>query len=88
MFDVRWLSRFSALIAVITAGPGGVIEAAFDAIDEAAHVSEWADRGPQFSVGEASLPTSTPYVLPVKAWAEANPDACAEAMADPFAADA
>lgn len=65
MFDVRWLSRFSAVIAVIAAGPGGVIAAAFDAIDEAATVNEWADRGPQFPVGDASVPTSTPYVLPV-----------------------
>ncbi|MEO6653536.1 MAG: M23 family metallopeptidase [Ilumatobacteraceae bacterium] len=72
MFDVRWLTRFGAVIVLIAAGPGGVIQAAIAAIDEAAQVSEWADRGPQFPAGETPRPTSTPYVPPVADAARAS----------------
>lgn len=72
MFDVGWLLRFGAAIAVIGAGPGGVIQATFEAIDEAANVSEWAERGVQFPVDDTARPTSTTYVLPVADTAAAS----------------
>ena len=65
VFDLRSLTRALAALVALTAGAGGLVEAARSAIDRPATVDEWAVRGDAFPVGEAERPTTTPYGLPV-----------------------
>lgn len=59
------LTRLLVALSAVAAMPGGVLEAAISAIENAATVDEWADRGPATQVAEAEPPTTTPYGLPV-----------------------
>jgi len=63
--DVGALRRLVAVIVALSAAPGGFAEAALSAIERAATVDEWADRGTASQVTEPETPATTPYGLPV-----------------------
>lgn len=72
MLDIRVLNRLIAVLVALVALPGGFVEAALSAIQNAATADEWAERGARTQATEPERPTTTPYGLPVADGARAG----------------
>lgn len=61
-----WITRLAALATVAWLGLAGTVGALVDGLQEAARVTVSAERGDAAQVGEATRPSTTPYVVPVR----------------------
>ncbi len=62
---LRWMASLLTLVAAAATSVGGYVEAVLAFVNDAAAVSEQADRGAQLTVTEPPLPTTTRYGIPV-----------------------
>lgn len=60
-----WIARIVALAAAASMAVSGLADAFVSLIEDAAEVTEVAERGEQEQVGDPPPPTTTPYGLPV-----------------------
>ena len=67
-----WMTSLLVVASMAFTSLGGFVDAIVSNIDDAAIVSEQAERGDQTTVTDPDLPTTTPYALPVAGTANAG----------------